>query len=424
MKKITTFTIFLLCLGLLSAQESVKADNENISEITAEFSFTDSTETYSETYSENSESSEKNEEFKNKNSDNNIESTTTDSEIKSDSEIKTKESTTEKPPYIALPYPGMDRPEVQKFRDQYLSPKWTQLLYIYLERGMEYRLYVRKSIQDKELPEILEYLPIVESNYITTAKSSSGAIGMWQFMANSVYPFLELNDFVDQRLDPWKSTDAALKKLTDNYNYFGDWLIAIGAYNCGIGAMNKAIKKAGTKDFWELVESKALSGQTANYVPKLLAIADLAINAEYYGIDIPNHNEEFEYLSNEKEANFDYITVSNAYSLAQLAQEIRLDQKTMNRLNPSYITGMTHPSKKSDIRLPLGMKESAEAALKKMEPIDFPFKYTVVAGDSLWSISRRYGISVQSICDINGIKENAILRIGKTLYIPAKKSDD
>lgn len=325
--------------------------------------------------------------------------------------------------YIELPYPGMQRPEVEKFRKQYLSPKWSALLHTYLERAMEYRLYVRKAIQDQQLPEILEYLPVVESNYITSAKSSSGAIGMWQFMANSVYPFLELNDFVDQRLDPWKSTDAALKKLKDNYNTFNDWLIAIAAYNCGAGAMRRAMNKSQSDDFWELVDKKAISSQTANYIPKLLAIADLAINADYYGIDIPNHNEEFENLINEKEGNFDYISVDKAYSLNQLAGELRIDPKTINHLNPSYLLGMTHPSKKSEIRLPLGMKKSALEALEKLSPIEFPVKYTVQSGDSLWSISRKYGVSIASICEINNIKENAILRIGKILYIPSKSTD-
>lgn len=340
-----------------------------------------------------------------------------------DNQNQDAEENPKKIQYIELPYPGMQRPEVEKFRKQYLSPKWTALLHTYLERAMEYRLYVRKAIQDQQLPEILEYLPVVESNYITSAKSSSGAIGMWQFMANSVYPFLELNDFVDQRLDPWKSTDAALKKLKDNYNTFNDWLIAIAAYNCGAGAMRRAMNKSQSDDFWELVDKKAISSQTANYIPKLLAIADLAINADYYGIDIPNHNEEFENLINEKEGNFDYISVDKAYSLNQLAGELRIDPKTINHLNPSYLLGMTHPSKKSEIRLPLGMKKSALEALEKLSPIEFPVKYTVQSGDSLWSISRKYGVSIASICEINNIKENAILRIGKILYIPSKSTD-
>ena len=312
------------------------------------------------------------------------------------------------------------RPEVEKFRRQYLNEKWLKHLYNVLESAMEYRLFVRKSVQDKNLPEILEYLPVVESNYKTSAKSKSGAIGMWQFMTNSVYPFLVLDDFVDERLDPWKSTEAALKKLTENYNYFNDWLIAIAAYNCGVGAMNKILRKAEKKDFWYLVDKKLLPQQTADYVPKLIAIADLAINSEYYQINLPNHNEEYEMLINEKNGNFDYIIVEKAYSLKQLASEMRMDYETLKKLNPSFVLGMTYPVKKSEIRLPLGMKKSAEDAIAKLIPIDFPFKYTVEKGDSLWSISRKYKVSIQSICDLNDIRENDILRIGKILYIPAK----
>lgn len=312
------------------------------------------------------------------------------------------------------------RPEVEKFRRQYLNEKWLKHLYNVLESAMEYRLFVRKSVQDKNLPEILEYLPVVESNYKTSAKSKSGAIGMWQFMANSVYPFLILDDFVDERLDPWKSTEAALKKLTENYNYFNDWLIAIAAYNCGVGAMNKILRKAEKKDFWYLVDKKLLPQQTADYVPKLIAIADLAINSEYYQIDLPNHNEEYEMLINEKNGEFDYIIVEKAYSLKQLASEMRMDYETLKKLNPSFVRGMTYPVKKSEIRLPLGMKKSAEDVIAKLIPIDFPFKYTVEKGDSLWSISRKYKVSIQSICDLNDIRENDILRIGKILYIPAK----
>ena len=338
----------------------------------------------------------------------------------SDNEESSSQKIIQKIPLSFVTEEMLARPEVEKFRRQYLNEKWLKHLYNILESAMEYRLFVRKSVQDKNLPEILEYLPVVESNYKTSAKSKSGAIGMWQFMANSVYPFLILDDFVDERLDPWKSTEAALKKLTENYNYFNDWLIAIAAYNCGVGAMNKILRKAEKKDFWYLVDKKLLPQQTADYVPKLIAIADLAINSEYYQINLPNHNEDYEMLINEKNGNFDYIIVEKAYSLKQLASEMRMDYETLKKLNPSFVRGMTYPVKKSEIRLPLGMKKSAEDAIAKLIPIDFPFKYTVEKGDSLWSISRKYKVSIQSICDLNDIRENDILRIGKILYIPAK----
>ncbi len=313
-----------------------------------------------------------------------------------------------------------DRKDIEKFTQTYLSARWSGLLKKDLDSAMVYRLYVRKSLQEQNLPAILEYLPIVESNYKTTAKSSSGALGMWQFMQNSVKPFLILNDYVDERLDPWKSTDAALKKLTDNYNYFHDWLLAIAAYNCGTGAMIKILNKSPQKDFWYLVDNNLLPKQTAAYVPKLIAIADIAENAEFYGVDIPHHDEEFENLYNEKNNVFDFVTVNKAYSIPELAREMRIDADELKKMNPSFVKNFTHPSIKSEIRIPLGQKESAEKALAKMEPIDFPFKYKVEKGDTLWGISRQFKITVASICELNGIEEKAILSIGKILYIPSK----
>ena len=346
----------------------------------------------------------------------------TSSSLSTSSETAADEETApiEKNP-LTLPLP--ERDEIERFRKQYLDPKWTQVLYNALENAIDYRLYVRKALADAELPPELEYLPIVESNYKTNAKSKSGALGLWQFMANSVKPFLTLNDYVDERLDPWKETDAALKKLKENYNIFGDWLIAIGAYNCGAGAMTRALAKLSKDDeksFWTLCDKNLIPSQTQLYVPKLLAIADLATNTEYYGIDIPLHEEEYEVLYNERNAVFDYVTVNKAYSIATLAQNMRIDQAELKRLNPSFILGFTHPSASSTIRLPAGTELLARSTLETMEPIDFPIKYTVVAGDSLWSISRRYGCTVSQICELNGIKEEAILKIGKILYIPSK----
>ena len=321
---------------------------------------------------------------------------------------------------LPLSIDGCDRAEVEVFRQHYLTPRGEKQLTDALENAISYRLYVRKSILEQGLPPELEYLPVVESNYKTHAKSKSGAIGVWQFMENSVKPFLVLNEYVDERYDPWKSTDAALRKLTDNYNYFKDWPIAIAAYNCGTGAMIRALAKSPEKDFWYMVEHNYLPSQTASYVPKLLAIADLVINHEYYDLDIPSHDKEYEVLYNEKNALFDYVSVKKAYSLNQLAQEMRISPEIIKELNPSFVRGYTHPSLESNIRLPLGTEETAKNALKKIKPIDFPVKYKVVAGDSLWSISRRYGTTVKAICELNGINENDILKIGKILYIPSK----
>lgn len=317
---------------------------------------------------------------------------------------------------------GTERQEVEDFRTLFKTEKYKSLLRDSLENSLELRLYVRKAIEQAGLPPELEYLPVVESYYKTTAKSKSGALGLWQFMANSVKPYLELNDYVDERLDPWKETTAALRKLEDNYKTFGDWLIAIAAYNCGAGAMQKAITKGGKKDFWYLCENKLLPVQTMQYVPKLLAIADLCMHTDFYQMDISLRTEEYYTLYNETYGIFDYVTVTKPYSLKTLARELRIDYSILAQLNPSFTQGFTHPNKESSIRLPFGMKQSALDALEKMTPLDFPVKYTVKSGDTLWGISRQYGVTVSAICELNNIKENAILSIGKILYIPSKLS--
>lgn len=347
----------------------------------------------------------------------------TPDEMQAQTDDAHSQSTKKNPPepeYHPLTFEGSERAEVEKFRKIYLEEKKQKQLRKNLEDAIDYRLFVRKAIQDKGLPPELEYLPIVESNYKTHAKSKSGAVGIWQFMENSVKPFLVLNDYVDERYDPWKSTDAALKKLTDNYNYFNDWLLALAAYNCGMGALSRALAKSPEKTFWALCEKNLIPEQTKLYVPKLIAIADLCINSSWYKTDIPSHEEEFESLYNEKNGIFDYITVKKAYSLNQLAQKMRIDESLIKELNPAFVLGFTHPSQESQIRVPAGTKEAAENAIAAITPVEFPVKYKVVKGDSLWSISRKYKVTIASICELNGIKENDILRIGKILYIPSK----
>ena len=322
--------------------------------------------------------------------------------------------------YNSLYLTGYEKDAVEEFRKLFKRPTYNALLRDSLEEALELRLYVRKAIHNAGLPPELEYLPVVESYYKTKAKSKSGALGLWQFMENSVKPFLTLNDFVDERLDPWKETEAALQKLSDNYRMFKDWLLAIAAYNCGAGTMKRALDKAEKKDFWYLCEKELLPKQTRDYVPKLLAIADLSINSDYYQMDIPFHQEEYETLYDATNGIFDYISVNKPYSIKQLAREMRIDTDTMLYLNPSFIEGYTHPTKESTIRLPKGTLETAKEALEKIEPLEIPFKYKVVKGDTLWGISRKYKVSVKSICELNNIKENAVLSIGKILYIPPK----
>lgn len=270
-----------------------------------------------------------------------------------------------KPAYKNLGFSGMNDGSVCSLREKYLTTH-KDWLYNVLDEGQQYRIFVRNELEKRKMPAILEYLPLIESNYNPYAKSRSGATGMWQFMLNSISGLLEYNDYVDERLDPWKSTDAALRKLQDNYKTFGDWLLAITAYNCGAGALNKAIKKAGSRDFWYLRNHGYLSDQATGYVPKLLAIADVVENAKYYGIKLPSARAWNGTTLETRAGMFEYVTVYKTVYLNQLAHELRIDAEDFYDLNSALVKRMTPPNKEYKIRVPEGMKDSCAYALNQM----------------------------------------------------------
>lgn len=267
--------------------------------------------------------------------------------------------------YKELGFEGVNNKKVNDLRTKYLTTH-KQWLFNILDNSESYRVFVRNELEKRNMPAILEYLPVVESNYNPTAKSKSGATGMWQFMLNSVKPFLICNEYIDERLDPWKSTTAALTKLQENYNMFGDWLLAITAYNCGAGALQRTINKAENKNFWYLSENGFLSEQASGYVPKLLAIADVTENAKFYGIEMPSARDNNGKTIELRAGSFDYISVNKSISLKVLANELRIDESELTRLNLALIKGCTPPNSTYKIRLPEGMKHSAEYILKEI----------------------------------------------------------
>ncbi len=264
--------------------------------------------------------------------------------------------------YKPLGFAGMERKEVKALRVKYLTThrKWLSET---LDSGEVYRIYVRKELEKRKMPFILEYLPVVESNYSPKARSKSGALGMWQFMLNSVKPYLICNEYVDERLDPWKSTHAALSKLQENYDMFGDWLLAIAAYNCGAGKMRKVLKQTDRKDFWELCDENLLSAQVRQYIPKLLAVADVAENAAYYGTPLPTARDAHGQSVPIPADSFDYLPVNKAVSLSALASALRIDESMLTELNLALLSGVTPPAAEYRIRLPEGLGLTAHYAL-------------------------------------------------------------
>lgn len=261
---------------------------------------------------------------------------------------------------IPVPQNKYTQEIIHDFIARYMTKAGKENLYRILDEGEVYRLYIREEIKRRRLPAALEYLPVVESEYKAKAKSRSGARGLWQFMENSMVPFLKKNTYLDERLDPWKSTNAALSKLEDNFRIFNDWTLAIGAYNCGAGAMSRALKKAPVKSFWYLAEHNMIPEETKFYVPKLLAITEIACHNEEYKVSLPHLTESKHY------ADFDYITTKSSISLERISSEIRLDHETLKKLNMELLLDRTPPFEYK-LRLPAGLLEAAEQAVSEIE---------------------------------------------------------
>ena len=241
------------------------------------------------------------------------------------------EKTAKNPSRQELDIPLIQHPLIEKHLKEFQKPFSINWLKKVLERASPYRPYIRQQLKENNMPLCLEYLPVIESEFKINAKSRSGALGMWQFMENSIQPFLKKNEWIDERLDPWKSTDAAIKKLQDNFNWFKDWELALAAYNYGSGGISRLIKKHdNVNSYWYLVDKGVLTNQTENYVPKFLAIAEIITNEEYYGLDLPKINEE-EIL------NWEEVTVKKAIPITLLAKEMGIDSSILEFLNPSLL---------------------------------------------------------------------------------------
>lgn len=256
---------------------------------------------------------------------------------------------------------GIFKESTLKYRERYLTPSNRQWLADVLYDSIPYRPYIRAKLKEHKMPLYLQYLPIVESNYKPTAVSGSGATGIWQFMANSMHPFLKKNEYFDERRDPWKETDAALLKLAENFKMFKDWHLAIAAYNMGAGAVGRIVKANPGKDYWALAEKGLLSKQASEYIPKLIAIADIVENADFYGaIEVGVADKRIEDAAPEK---FSYLTIKGSIKLSTVAQAAGLPLETVKMLNIELLEETTPPGTYR-LRLPAGKAKVAAENLR------------------------------------------------------------
>ena len=318
-------------------------------------------------------------------------------------------------PKLTIPVPT-NNSLVEKYKKQYESESGQAYLSTIMKRSALYRSFILAEADRLGAPDFLLYLPVIESGFSAKAVSKAGAVGIWQFMKNSISGYgLRIDEWLDERRDPWLSTTAALRKLMENYNYFNDWCLALAAYNCGSGAVSRAINRAGTSNYWELCRQGYLPKETINYVPKFLAIAQILSESEERGIDWGEESDV---------ADFTTLTVDKSIDINMLAARAGEDSSLLASLNPALYYSITPPDTKYALRIPSEKKEIVMGVLASNEPLIQYYVYKIRSGDTLYALSRHYGVSIDMIAESNpGIRANA-LRIGSTIRIPALNEVD
>jgi len=285
-----------------------------------------------------------------------------------------------------------------------------------LNRSVEYIDEFKRIFKEQGLPGDLAYLPLIESGYRVQALSRARALGIWQFMASTARMFgLRVDWVVDERRDPYKSAAAAAKYLKKLYEEFGDWYLALAAYNGGTGRLNRAIKRLKTKDFFKIAEHRwHIRRETRNYVPAFLAALIIAKDPEDYGFTIEKDKEEKIF------ANTKTIQIPSPVDMKQVAALAQISYNELQKINPELIREFTPFDKDLySIRVPNTVDESTLAELKRLPPAKKYFIgwYKVERGDSLYSIARKFNTSVNKIKNANKLRSN-LIHPGKQLLIP------
>ena len=279
-----------------------------------------------------------------------------------------------------------------------------------LERSGRYRDMIERVLQEEGVPMELIHLAQAESGFFPRAISSKAAAGLWQFVAWRGQEYgLMRTPYTDDRLDPEKATRASARHLHDLYNMFGDWYLAMAAYNCGPVAVARAVERTGYADFWELRDRHALPIQTTNYVPIILAMTIMAKNAAEYGLEGVTPEPALEY---------DTIQVDSPTHLALIADLTDAPVPELLELNPAILKGVVPAG--YPLHVPKGTGSSLSASLQ-MIPADRRASWRmhrVASGETLASIARSYGMSAATIANANGLKSDAPAA-GDRLLIPA-----
>jgi membrane-bound lytic murein transglycosylase D len=276
-------------------------------------------------------------------------------------------------------------------------------------RGTFERAYARSGryhdmmvsiLKQEGVPQDLIYLAQAESGFHPLAVSRAGARGIWQFMGARARGYgLERNLWIDERQDPEKSTRAAARHLRDLYAQFGDWYLAMAAYNSGPGTVQAAVKRTGYADFWELYRRNVLPRETRNYVPIILAVTIMTKNLSQYGFDD---------VSMEDPVPYDSVSINYPVDLRLVAECVDSTVAQLQDLNPGLLRLSTPREGKFELHLPEGTKQQYETAIAAIPPdMRLWWRYhKVIPGDTLAALSRSYSVSIKSIEAANHLDNN------------------
>jgi peptidoglycan lytic transglycosylase D len=327
-----------------------------------------------------------------------------------------------------------DNLDVRKFLDRFQTGYRRAIVERWLVRAGRYLPMVLDVFKQKGLPEELVFTAMIESGFDPLAASRAGARGLWQFMAPTARRYgLRVDNWLDERLDPEKSTVAAARHFLDLYAVFGSWNLAQAAYNAGERTVLEAIRAMGTSDFWALSRGRWLKDETKNFIPAIQAATLIAREPERYGFIV----------TPAAPLAYELVSVPRSTSLKHIADKSGIEVDQLERLNPELRLKQTPPDGPYLLKVPLGGASRISVALdregaggrqffvmprdtanrrRKLElvnPTDRLLIHVVKRQETLTGIAKRYGVSVEDLVRWNGLDQSTPIVPGARLQVAA-----
>jgi membrane-bound lytic murein transglycosylase D len=299
----------------------------------------------------------------------------------------------------------------------------------HMTNGLKFQKIVRDVFREHGLPEDLFFVGLIESGFNTHIRSHASAVGPWQFIKGTGHRYgLKIDRYLDERRNIYKSSHAAANYFKDLYNIFGNWELALCAYNAGEYRIINAIRKGNTRDYRELVRKKLIPKETIFYIPKVAAARTLFKNRSKYGLEVQRKGYKLY-------ENVDHVVAKKSLALDDLSRKLNISMKTLRKLNPEVKKNWIAVTKRRPVKLivPRGYKNrfaklsfakksryvaSSKKSVRQSVKYTSSSVYKVRKGDNLYKISKKFGTHIRSLKKINNLKSSNI-RIGQRLKVPS-----